>query len=318
MHPRLFSLFDFGFPSYFVLLVTGFVLATAIGVMWARRVGQNPDVIVDLGIAMLIAGVVGARIGHVLFDGMFWDYVHLCTDPGQVLWKIPRAECLRVVEPGFLGGGGGTVGHWDAAVQACRPPAEPDCLAVLRFSGGLTYYGGFIGAAVAAYFLLKRDRFPFFRAADMAGMVVPFGLGFGRLGCTLGGCCFGRPFHGAWALVFPPHSPAVDKQWQMGLLDATSHPSLPVHPTQLYEAFGAFVISAVLVFFVHGRKRYDGHVFVLFVTLYAALRFFLEFFRADDRGTLLGLSTSQFLGAALVVAALAAHRFLSRRVEVPR
>src|SRR5262249_12738288 len=53
MRPELFRLFDVGFPSYFVLLLSGFLFATALGVLWARRIGLNPDVVVDLGLAML-------------------------------------------------------------------------------------------------------------------------------------------------------------------------------------------------------------------------------------------------------------------------
>ena len=79
MRPELFTLFGVGFPSYFVLLITGFLFATAAGVLWARRIGQNPDVIVDLALAMLISGVAGSRILHVLADGHFWDYVHLLS-----------------------------------------------------------------------------------------------------------------------------------------------------------------------------------------------------------------------------------------------
>jgi hypothetical protein len=56
----LFRLFDIGFPAYFVLLLSGFLFATTLGVLWARRIGQNPDVVVDLGLAMLLAGVAGA------------------------------------------------------------------------------------------------------------------------------------------------------------------------------------------------------------------------------------------------------------------
>src|SRR5437868_4040669 len=94
MRPELFRFFDVGFPSYFVLLLSGFIFATGLGVLWARRIGLNADVIVDLGLAMLLAGVAGSRILHVLVDGYFWDYVHLCTDPSAVSWPLDRAECV--------------------------------------------------------------------------------------------------------------------------------------------------------------------------------------------------------------------------------
>lgn len=314
MHGRLFTLFEITAPSYFVLLVTGFIFATAMGALWAKRLGHDPDVVVDLGIVMLIAGLVGARIAHVLFDGFFWDYVHLCTDPSQVKWQISQAECLRQVEPDWLGcGRSGTLGLWDAQERVCKP-AEADCWSWAGISGGLTYYGGFIGASTVAFFRLRSDRFPFFRAADMAGFVIPFGLGFGRMGCVLAGCCFGKPLDAPWAIIFPPHSAASEKQAQLHLLGSPGHASLPVHPTQLYESAGAFALAAFLMWFVHPRKRYDGQVFVAFVACYALLRFVLEFFRSDDRGGWMGLSTSQWIGLLLIAVAAVVHRQLTRRI----
>ncbi len=319
MHPRLFELFETAFPSYFVMLVMGFVFATVLGSLWARRIGQNPDVVVDLGLSMLIFGVIGARVLHVLADGYFWDYVHLCTDPSLVEWKIPKAECLRSPEIGAMGAllGESTdpTGVWDAEAGVCRP-ARSDCFAWARFwAGGLTYYGGFVGASLAAWWLLKRDRFPFWKAADMAGMVIPIGLTFGRMGCLLGGCCFGRPLDGPLALIFPPYSAASAAQARDGLIIGEHMHSLAVHPTQLYEAWGCFVLSLVLTFVVHPKKRYDGHVFVGFVIGYAALRFVLEYFRADDRGGIGVLSTSQWLGVVLMACALLIHRQLLGRVR---
>jgi phosphatidylglycerol---prolipoprotein diacylglyceryl transferase len=313
MHGRLFTIeleslgldLSLPFPSYFVLLLTGFIFATLIGTIWARRVGHNPDVVVDLGLAMLLAGVAGARLLHVLVDGYFWDYVHLCTDPSQVKWEITRAQCLS---PDYAG-------IWDSVAGACRPK-ERDCLAWAKFyAGGLTYYGGFIGASIAAWFLLRADRFPFWKGADMAGLVIPVGLGFGRMGCLLAGCCFGTQWNSEWALTFPPFSPASEAQYRAGLLKQPGLDSLAVHPAQLYEAFGSFAIAALLMLYLHGRKRYDGHVFVAFVAAYAALRFVLEFFRSDDRGGLLGLSTSQLIGLLLIAGSVYAHQRLKQRAD---
>jgi phosphatidylglycerol---prolipoprotein diacylglyceryl transferase len=317
MHPRLFTVFDYGFPSYFVCLLTGFMLATACGALWAKRMGHDPDTIVNLGISMAIAGVVGARIAHVLFDGFFWDYVHLCSDPAKVAWKISREECLAPAPGDWLFGGGGEVtGLWDATASVCRPK-QADCWAWANImAGGLTYYGGFIGASLVAVWQLRRDRFPFWRAADMAGMLVPLGLGYGRMGCVLAGCCFGRPCGMPWALRFPPHSPAADKQLELGLIHSTFDPSLPVHPTQIYESLACLLMAALLILHLHGRKRYDGQVFLAFVAGYASLRFLLEFFRNDDRGGWLGLSTSQIIGIVLVALAMYLQVRITRRLGV--
>jgi phosphatidylglycerol:prolipoprotein diacylglycerol transferase len=302
VHPDLFRLFGIAFPSYFVLLLSGFLFATALGALWARRVGQSADVIVDLGLAMLLAGVAGARVLHVLADGYFWDYVHLCTDPSKVIWPIDHADCISAAYGGV----------WDAARGLCHPK-EADCFAWAKFwAGGLTYYGGLLGASGAAWLLLKRDGFPFWKAADMAGFAIPLGLAFGRLGCLMAGCCFGVTCDLPWAVSFPWRSAASEEQFRDHLLATSKTWSLPVHPTQLYESAASLAIAAVCLLWVHGRKRYDGQVFAAFLALYAIARFLLEFLRRDDRGGLLGLSTSQILGVVMLTLAAVIHAVRGR------
>jgi phosphatidylglycerol:prolipoprotein diacylglycerol transferase len=299
VRPELFRVFDVAFPAYFLLLLSGFVFATAIGTLWARRIGHDPDVVVDLGLACLLMGVVGGRLMHVVADGYFWDYVHLCTDPSKVDWKVEQALCATRYK-----------GVWDAAKGVCHP-VETDCLAWAKFwAGGLTYYGGFIGASLMAIGLLKRDRFPFWKAADMAAFAIPVGLGFGRIGCLLAGCCFGLRSESSFAMSFPPHSPASEAQFKLKELASVRDWSHPVQPMQIYESAMSLGVAAFCLLWLHGRKRYDGQVFVAFLGLYALGRFVLEIWRADDRGGIAGLSTSQLVGIGMVAVAVAIHRRL--------
>lgn len=303
MHPDLFRLFGVAFPSYFVLLLSGFLFATAIGAAWAGRVGESADVIVDLGLAMLLAGVAGARLLHVFADGYFLDYVHLCTDPARVDWPLDKTECLSAAYDGV----------WDAAKVTCHPKTA-DCFAWAKFwAGGLTYYGGLVSASIAAWFLLRRDRFPFWKAADMAGFAIPLGLAFGRMGCLLAGCCFGATCDLPWAVSFPWRSAASEGQFKAHLIPTSKMWSLPVHPTQIYESVASLAIAAFCLLWVHPRKRYDGQVFAVFLALYAVARFLLEIVRRDDRGGMMGLSTSQLIGLALLGSAAAIHAIRGRR-----
>jgi len=315
MHSRLFTLFDTPAPSYFVLMVVGFVFAATMGALWAKRVGQNPDVIVDLALFMVIVGVIGARLLHVVADGFLFDYINLCIDPTRVDWPISREECLAGLPDAscaFDAPSTGSLGLWDEAKGVCHP-AERDCLAWAKFwSGGLTFYGGFIAAVAGAWWLFRRDRFPFWKGVDMGGMMVPIGLGFGRIGCFLAGCCFGQPSDAPWGVSFPPFSPASEAQAAAGLIAHKHLASLSVHPTQLYEAASAFAIAALGILFVHGRKRYDGAVFAVFIGAYGVMRFILELWRADARGGFLGLSTSQWIGLMMVGLALGIHHWRSR------
>jgi len=299
-------LFDEPIPAYFALLIIGFAVATIVASRMAKRQGLDHEVIIDLALLSLITGVLGGRILHVFADGYFWDYVHLCTDPDKVIWRAVDTigECHRLE------------GRWDSEGALCHA-IERDCFAWAQFwNGGLAYYGGLVVATITGIAFLRRERFPVGKGIDIVGAVLPLGIFFGRLGCFFGGCCFGLPTEPPLGLVFPAGSAASYEQFEMGLLHDKHLSSLPVHPTQLYEAFGCLAIAAYLLLWLHPRKRFDGQVLLLFLVLYAVLRFLIEFVRADDRGALLGLSTSQLIGV-LIIAACAALWGVLRRGKLP-
>ena len=277
-------------PAYFALLTIGFTTATLLMARWAKREGLDHEVVIDLGLVAVLAGVIGARILHVFADGYFWDYVHLCTDPSLVIWRTVESagEC-RSLE-----------GAWDATASLCHAKSR-DCFAWAAFwNGGLAYYGGLIGASAAGLWFLRKEGFPLGKACDAAATVIPVGLFFGRMGCFFGGCCFGTHTDGPFGMSFPAQSAASEKQFRDGLLASKDMLSLPVHPTQLYEAAGALAIAAFLALWLQPRKRFDGQVMLVFLALYALLRFVIEIWRDDDRGALLGLSTSQLIGVVIL------------------
>ncbi|MAQ17674.1 MAG: prolipoprotein diacylglyceryl transferase [Sandaracinus sp.] len=290
MKPTLFEVFGETVPAYFAMLMVGFGLAIFLAQRQARRMGLDHDTMIDLGLFALLWGVIGGRILHVLADGLFWDYVHLCTDPTQVAWHVTAGQCAA------------WEGVWDTAAEVCRP-AERDCFAWAKFwNGGLAYYGGLIAAGGYGLYFLRKEGFPLWKGVDLVGMVMPLGLFFGRLGCFLGGCCFGQPVDADFPLAvrFPAWSDASEEQHEHGLLASASDVSLPVHPTQLYESFGCLAIAAFLMLVWRPRKRFDGQLMLLFLGLYAVLRFVIEYVRADDRGAWLGLSTSQLIGVLIL------------------
>jgi phosphatidylglycerol:prolipoprotein diacylglycerol transferase len=296
--------FDFHVPAYFTLLVVGFAVATLVGTLWAIRSKLDKEVIIDLGLIALLAGIAGGRLLHVVADGHFTDYVNWCTEPTLVDMHVTPGECAQIE--------GAT---WSRDLGYCHP-AESDCFAWAKFwNGGLTYYGGVLAAFLVGWWFVRREKFPVLKAADATGIVVPIGLFFGRIGCFLGGCCFGRPTDHVFGVSFPPGPGASHQQWEDGLLESSADWSLPVHPVQLYEALGSLAIAAVLIVVVHPKKKFDGQVALLFLGSYAVLRFFLEFLRADDRGGFLGLSTSQLIGLVVVAGCVYCWRRFSRRAE---
>jgi phosphatidylglycerol:prolipoprotein diacylglycerol transferase len=139
------------------------------------------------------------------------------------------------------------------------------------------------------------------------------GLFLTRIGCFLGGCDFGQPWDGAWAVRFPVGSPAWLQHAQLGVLPPDAARSLPVHPTQLYESAAGLVLLG-LVLAVRRVRRRPGQAFASFVAGYSVVRYVIETLRADaDRGTVGALSTSQFIAVATLFSAAALAYVLRRR-----
>lgn len=305
MYPTFGHVLGEPIPAYFTMMMVAFAASTWVAIRWAKRERRDHDVLIDLALISLITGVAGARIAHVLFDGYFMDYVHLCTDYTLVDWHIPRSQCLSDA----------VQGSWDPEHGVCHPTSG-DCFAWAKFwQGGLTWYGGLAFAVGYAMYFLRHERFPRIKALDLAGMIVPLGLFFGRLGCWFGGCCFGQPTDAWYGVQFPEGSPASEQQWRSGLLDSPFSLSLPVVPTQLMESLGCLAIAAISIVLVQPHKRFDGQTFCVSMALYAILRFVLESFRADDRGGAWSLSTSQWIGVLILLACVLAWRPLARHAE---
>jgi phosphatidylglycerol:prolipoprotein diacylglycerol transferase len=136
--------------------------------------------------------------------------------------------------------------------------------------GGLVFYGGFIGAALATVLYTRLKKIPLWKFADAVAPSIALGHAFGRIGCLMTGCCFGKACSLPWAITFPPGH----ETHPMG------EPGLPVHPTQIYESLLNFGLYVVLAWF-YRRKKFDGQIFAMYLVCYAVLRSFVELFRAD-------------------------------------
>ncbi len=295
------------FPGYITMLGVGFALALLITWRDARRQGINPDRIIDLNLYLVICGVLGARLMHILADGHLMDYVNMCLAPETIaaVGNVPP-RCTADAQCGeyFL---------CNVAAGHCHPPR--DCLLALKmWRGGLTYYGGFIGAiAFGLYYARKHFASVYWRVWDMAGYAVPLGLFFGRMGCWFNGCCYGKLTGGPLGVIFPHGSEPWHHQLERGLVDAAAAAPLPVHPTQLYSALLNLAIFFFCYLYLRTHKRFDGQVFWTFVALKAVTRSLVEILRDDDRGGLLGLSTSQLVSLVLLAVAVAMLLRLRRR-----
>lgn len=170
--------------------------------------------------------------------------------------------------------------------------------------GGLVFYGGLIGATLAGMIYLRWKKLPFWKVADILAPSIALGSVFGRIGCLLNGCCYGRMCAAPWAIRFPEGHET----------HPIGFPAVPVHPTEIYDALLNLVLYCVLAWcFRH--KRFDGQIFALYLIGYAICRSIAEYFRGDYPANHIhnGLTSAQLLSIPILVTGLVLVVLLPKR-----
>jgi phosphatidylglycerol---prolipoprotein diacylglyceryl transferase len=178
--------------------------------------------------------------------------------------------------------------------------------------GGFVYWGGFIGAVIACWLVIRAKKLSFARYADVAGLAIPAGYAVGRTGCWAVGDDYGKPWDGPLATMFPngaPPSTAAELQRSFGIaMEPGLDPAtvIAVFPSQLLH-----VALGMAMFFIAWRLRMHRHaagwLFGLYCLMAGIERFIVEFTRAkDDRfWSSVPLSTAQFIAIAIGVIGIA-------------
>ncbi len=133
--------------------------------------------------------------------------------------------------------------------------------------GGAVMLGGVILALFSTIFYAKFKKISYLKIADIMSPSVAIGTAITRIGCFLGGCCYGRECSGPMGMIFNPESPAGYHFYNK-----------TIHPTQLYSSFGAIIIFLALIY-IDRYKKFDGLIFYSFLVLYSIDRFVIDFFR---------------------------------------
>ena len=160
--------------------------------------------------------------------------------------------------------------------------------ALLFARGGLSWYGGFVGGIGVGLLATVARGLPLKRTLAAATPALAFGHLLGRIGCFLVGDDYGRPSTLPWAVAFPEGLPPT---------------TVPVHPTQLYEAAFLGWLGWMLL---RWRRRAVSDSIVLgrYLMLAGAARFVIEFIRVNVR-VALGLTVAQWASLVLVAAGIA-------------
>jgi len=177
---------------------------------------------------------------------------------------------------------------------------------IFNLRSGLVFYGGLIGASLAVILKARLSHLPLWKLADVLAPSIALGHAFGRVGCLMTGCCYGRACDLPWAIRYP----AGHETHPVGEL-ATS-----VHPTQIYESLLNLALCLALAW-LYRRKKFPGQVFATYLVGYAVLRAFVELFRGDYPVRYLGghLTPGQLVSVGILLAGLVLFWKLPRGVK---
>lgn len=196
---------------------------------------------------------------------------------------------------------GAKLTYWIVEIKAVI--ANPKML--LDLGGGFVVYGGIIlGVLMPVLYLklIKKERA--LPLLDLAMPAISLGQAIGRVGCLLAGCCYGAEApEGSWfAITFPA--------------GAEAPVGIPLYPTQIMSSVGNLLLFAFLLIYTN-RERFAGEVVSFYMVLYAIGRFVVECFRADPRGNVGALSTSQFISIFMFAGGIALWIILKKKNYAP-
>jgi phosphatidylglycerol---prolipoprotein diacylglyceryl transferase len=244
--PRLFHLGNFSLPTYGLLVSIGVLIGLWVSVRNSEKQGINPEHAWNLGILVVLCGIVGAKILYIVND---WGYY---------------------------------TAH----------PSEIFSFATLQAGG--VFSGGFIGAAIAAVWYMRKHHMPALATWDAFVPGLALGHAIGRVGCFAAGCCYGKPTSHFWGVTFKN---PLAQAWVGTPL------GVPLEPTQLFES-AIELANFFILMWLFRHKKFDGQVLGAYLFLYGVARFFLEFLRDDPgRGSVFGglMTGTQLIAIGLVI-----------------
>lgn len=159
-------------------------------------------------------------------------------------------------------------------------------------SAGFVVYGGIIAGVLCCMLYCKIKKLNFLEYFDLVMPEIALAQGFGRIGCFLAGCCYGKETSAWYGVTFPA--------------DCLAPAGVSLIPTQLFSAAGDFIFAIILFILQRTlykkKKKTSGIVTAVYLMLYAVGRFLIEFLRNDPRGAVGVLSTSQFIAIFMFAA----------------
>ena len=269
MYPIAFMIGSFAVHWYGIFIGIGFLLSFFLMLKIRKYADLTTDQVYNIAMIALFAGVIGARLFYVI---QFRDQFR-----GRGLLAI-----LNIHEGGIVFYGGFILAFTAECIYAKWP-------SVRRLLG--------LKEKTSADGAEPRKNISLLALLDVLGPAMALAHAFGRIGCFMQGCCFGKPAPNGFPLAvqFPHESPAAYRYPSL-LTDG----SAPVYPVQLFESAGNILMCVVLLLLLF-RRKYAGMIGGVYLILYGVMRFLLEFMRGDHTDSILGLTPSQFIAVAVAI-----------------
>ena len=282
MYPTIFEYNGFIISSYGLMLMLAFLICNYLLKKYLLSISVDGKIADDIILYAAIGGILGSKIYYILEENKLYEtYVSLVN--------IFRG--IFTFNSEYLS------------------------LGISQFGGGLVFLGGLIGGMISVSIYLYRKNIDWFEASDWVAPYLILGHAIGRLGCFLVGDCYGTVCNYPWAVAFknglPPttyfnfsiyypdifHSKTFTELYPASI--SASDTLVYVHPTQLYEAIGGFIIFLYLTN-LRRKRSYFGMVMFEYLFLAGLFRFLIEFLRLNP-DYVFGLSGAQIISIFMMI-----------------
>jgi len=244
---------DLGFNTIYFYEGLYFLISIAIGIYIIYKRVKKYGGKIDLFDGLVTWSIVGALIGARLSHFLFWNLDLFLSNPGIIF---------------SLSGAGNSI------------------------------TGGLVGGMLGGFLFVRRKKLNYFEYFSLVSPGLLIGQAIGRIGCFLNGDAHGTATNSIFGVQFPRYGTMVpgfeteygisSSAWQWsfenGLVDQASTVSAALHPTQIYEMLGDFVLLGIVLWVfnkIWESDRKSPLIFFIHTGGYALLRFSLEFIRGD-------------------------------------
>ncbi|MCL2098960.1 MAG: prolipoprotein diacylglyceryl transferase [Oscillospiraceae bacterium] len=171
--------------------------------------------------------------------------------------------------------------------------------------GEIVFYGGFLGGIIAVVLFCRKFKIEIVPLFDIGVPALSLAHAIGRMGCFLGGCCYGieLPYNHPFAVIYPSVS-------------AAAPPGVPLLAVPVIEAGFLLILFAGLTL-IYLKSDKAGLCSLIYLLIYPMGRFILEFFRGDIlRGRYGIFTTSQFISAGIFIFGICYFMFGKRKKSI--